>query len=194
MKNWKTFLGGILAGLLLTGLFRFITLPRNQQTFKLATVTADLSPKPEATTSLVHVHVAGAVVNPGVYGLPEGAYLQQAIDAANGTLPGARTDLLNLAALLIDGQRVYVPSQDEQTELESNQRSMEIEAGGTININTASLEELVSLPGIGEVRAKAIIAYRTENGYFMTIEDLLKVNGIGSVTFEEIREYITVSP
>ena len=71
---------------------------------------------------------------------------------------------------------------------------MEIEAGGTININTASLEELVSLPGIGEVRAKAIIAYRTENGYFMTIEDLLKVNGIGSVTFEEIREYITVSP
>ena len=194
MKNWKTFLGGLLAGLLLTGLFRFITLPRNQQTFTLATVTADQSPKPEATNSLIHVHVAGAVVNPGVYGLPEGAYLQQAIDAANGSLPGARTDLLNLAALLIDGQRLYIPSQDEQTELETSQRSLEIEVGGTININTASLEELESLPGIGEVRAKAIIAYRTKNGFFLTVEDLLEVNGIGSVTFEEIREYITVSP
>ncbi len=77
---------------------------------------------------------------------------------------------------------------------EGDQRSLEVSLGNLININTATQEELDTLPGIGSVRANAIIVYRTENGFFMTIEDLLKVEGIGETTFNELKEFITVTP
>lgn len=195
MKNWKWLLGGILLGLLLSGLYRLVSLPQNTQSFTLVTVTPNLTPEPSPTVSLIQVHVVGQVNLPGVYSLPEGANVQDAIDAAQGPTELAQQDLLNLAATLTDGQRVYIPSKDEaQVDLDSDQRSLGVTLDSLININTASQEELDTLPGIGSVRAKAIIAYRTQNGFFMTIDDLLKVEGIGETTFNELKDFITVSP
>lgn len=195
MKNWKWLLGGILLGLLLSGLYRLVSLPQNTQSFTLVTVTPNLTPEPSPTVSLIQVHVVGQVNLPGVYSLPEGANVQDAIDAAQGPTELAQQDLLNLASTLTDGQRVYIPSKEEaQVDLDSDQRSLGVTLDSLININTASQEELDTLPGIGSVRAKAIIAYRTQNGFFMTIDDLLKVEGIGETTFNELKDFITVSP
>ncbi len=194
MKNWKWLLGGILLGLLLSGLFRLLSLPQNEQRFTLVTVTPNLTPEPSPTVSLIQVHVAGEVKQPGLYSLPEGANVQDAIDAAQGPTEIARQDLLNLAAPLVDGQRIYVPSSEESQSTESGQRSLETTLASLVNINTANQEELESLPGIGSVRAKAIIAYRTQNGYFLSIEELLNVEGIGESTYNELKEFITVSP
>ncbi|MDD4577974.1 MAG: helix-hairpin-helix domain-containing protein, partial [Anaerolineaceae bacterium] len=139
--------------------------------------------------------VAGEVKVPGVYTLPDGATIQDAIEVAQGPTQKARADLLNLAAPLTDGQRIYIPSaEDAQSAQENNERSLEINIGSLVNINTASKEELESLPGIGNVRAEAIIAYRTQNGYFLAIEDLMKVDGIGQATFEALKHLITISP
>lgn len=194
-NNWKWLIGGILLGFLLSGLYRLVNLPRDIQSFTLVTITPNLTPDPSPTVSLIQVHVAGEVISPGVYTLPEGAILQDAIDAAQGPTAQAREDLLNLAAILTDGQRIYIPSSEElQPFLDTDQRNLEVDAGTLVNVNTASQEELESLPGIGSVRAKAIIVYRTENGFFLTIEDLLKVDGIGETTFNELIELITVSP
>jgi len=194
MKSWKWLLGGILLGLLLSGLYRFVSLPQNDQGFILVTVTPNLTPEPSPTLSLIQVHVTGEVKLPGVYHLPEGAIVQDAIDAAQGPTEQAREDLLNLATKLTDGQRVYIPSLEQPEAAENDQRSMEITLETLVNINTADQEQLESLPGIGSVRAKAIIAYRTLNGYFLTIEDLLKVDGIGETTFDGLKQLITVSP
>jgi competence protein ComEA len=194
MKSWKWLLGGILLGLLLSGLYRFVSLPQNDQGFILVTVTPNLTPEPSPTLSLIQVHVTGEVKLPGVYHLPEGAIVQDAIDAAQGPTEQAREDLLNLATKLTDGQRVYIPSLEQPEAAENDQRSLEITLETLVNINTADQEQLESLPGIGSVRAKAIIAYRTLNGYFLTIEDLLKVDGIGETTFDGLKQLITVSP
>ena len=194
MKHWKWLLAGILIGLLLSGLFRLVSLPKNAQSFTLVTITPNLTPEPGPTASLIQVHVAGEVKLPGVYTLPEGAIVQDAIDAAQGPAAKAREDLLNLAAILSDGQRIYVPSSEETTTVDSGQRSLDANPGSLVNINTASQEELESLPGIGTVRAEAIIAYRTNNGYFLSIDDLLKVDGIGETTFNALKQLITVSP
>ena len=195
MKNWKWLLGGILLGLLLSGLLRLLSLPQNSQSFTLVTVTPNLTPEPSPTVSMIQVHVVGEVKLPGVYSLPEGANVQDAINAAQGPTEFSQQDLLNLAATLDDGQRVYIPSKEEaQVDVDSDQRNLELSLDNLVNINTASQEELDTLPGIGSVRAKAIIAYRTENGFFMNIEDLMKVEGIGETLFSELKDLITVSP
>jgi len=193
--NWKWLIGGILLGLLMSGLYKLVNLPQDAQSFTLVTITPNLTPDPSPTVSLIHVHIAGEVKAPGVYTLPDGAIVQDAIDAAKGPTAQAREDLLNLAAILTDGQRIYIPSLEEvQPSLDTGQRNTEMNAGVLVNINTASQYELESLPGIGSVRAKAIIAYRTENGFFLAIEDLIKVDGIGETTFNELQQLITVSP
>lgn len=195
MKSWKWLLGGILVGLLISGLFSLFRLPQKGQSLTLVTVTPNLTPDPSPTFSMIQVHVAGEVNMPGLYTLPEDANVQDAIDAAQGPTEAAREDLLNLAAPLTDGQRIYIPaSEDAQTTYEGDQRGQEFSLTNLININTADQEQLETLPGIGSVRANAIIAYRTQNGYFLTIEELLKVDGIGESTFNELKEFITVSP
>ncbi len=193
--NWKWLIGGILLGLLMSGLYKLVNLPQDAQSFTLVTITPNLTPDPSPTVSLIHVHIAGEVKAPGVYTLPDGAIVQDAIDAAKGPTAQAREDLLNLAAILTDGQRIYIPSLEEvQPSMDTGQRNTEMNAGALVNINTANQYELESLPGIGSVRAKAIIAYRTENGFFLAIEDLIKVDGIGETTFNELQQLITVSP
>lgn len=162
------------------------------------TAAADTSASEEnaaAASGEVVVHVTGAVSAPGVYTLPSDARVDDAVRAAGAT---AEADLsqLNLAQKLADGQKITVPtigsastSAGEGTATTPADASSD---GALVNINTASLEELETLPSIGEVRAQAIITYRETNGGFRTIEELQEVSGIGEKIFADVAPYITV--
>ena len=143
--------------------------------------------KTETSVSWCYVHVCGAVRTPGVYELAEGSRGCDAIAAAGGFTEQAAEDFLNLAQPVWDGQKLYVPGQEEAKVLsESGQEN------GRININTASREQLMTLPGIGEARAEAILKYRREAGPFLVIEDIMKVSGIKEAAFLKIKDDITV--
>ncbi len=196
MKYWKQVLGGILTGLLLSGLVRLFTLPKTDQPITVVTMTPNLTPDPTAIIEMIKVQVAGSVNQPGVYELAKGSNIDDAIQAAGGPSATAKTDLINLVTVLEDGQRIYIPGMDDtpSSDLDQNQRSVELSLAGVININTASQQELESLPGIGAVKAKAIIEYRTQNGYFLSIDDLVKVSGIGQSILNQVKDFITVTP
>jgi competence protein ComEA len=151
------------------------------------------------------VHIAGQVENPGVYELPSGSRVWDGVQAAGGFTEDADPDRINLAALLEDGCKVTIPKAGEEDTANWYEEASEnpgIQDGGTsrkgeeaeglININQASASELATLPGIGEVRAEAIIAYRTAHGSFRSIEEIMNVSGIKEGLFEKIRGYITV--
>lgn len=148
---------------------------------------ASASPSPEVP---VLVDVAGWVRRPGVYEFAEGARVIDAIDAAGGARPGAFLQALNLAAPLMDGTQILVPREgDEAVAAPAGDGVVE---GGLVNVNTASATELEVLPGIGEVIAQRIIDYRTANGPFTTVDQLLDVSGIGDSILESIRDLVTV--
>lgn len=138
------------------------------------------------------VHISGAVQRPGVYYLEEGDRVLHVIQRGGGPSLDGDLHRLNLAAPLYDGQKIVVPvkGQEEQTvEL------LEGGGGGTthrININTSSLKELETLPGVGPSRAQAILDYRQQEGPFSTREELMNVSGIGEKTFETLQELITL--
>ena len=150
-------------------------------------------------TSAIWVDVSGAVKNPGVYKLENDARIFQAIEAAGGFSEDADLQLLNQAAEISDGEKIFVYTKEETQTLKEQGISSEQEKENAekaeeakININQASLEELQEIPGIGEARAQAIIAYREETGGFGSIEDIQQVSGIKGKTFEKIEPYITV--
>ncbi len=137
----------------------------------------------------LQVHVTGAVLRPGVYTLAKGARVGDAITSAGGALPDALLHGINLAKPLFDGEQIHVA----QAALSDSTSKNEAEsAAKLININTASAAELETLPGIGPVKAQAIIEYRQQHGAFARIEDLTKVSGIGAKTFEGLKHLITV--
>lgn len=140
------------------------------------------------------VHITGQVVNPGIVKLKDGARVIDAIEAAGGATQEANLSLINLAYILEDGMKIYVPSIKDKEEIEivSSQRSNGSNKVVRVNINTASSTELEKLPGVGSSIASRIIAYRTENGKFSTIEDLKNVNGIGESKFNNIKAYVYV--
>jgi len=136
----------------------------------------------------VPVYVSGAVRQPGVYWLKDGAIAQDAVQAAGGPDEGADLAAVNLAARVAAGAQVHVPQEGELPA----QPSRAVNAGGLVNINTASAEELESLPGIGPALAGRILAYRDQHGPFSTIEELMNVSGIGERTLESLRLLVTV--
>lgn len=156
----------------------------------------------------IAVYVCGEVKNPGVYELTDGMRICDAIEAAGGFTKQAGREYWNLAQLLTDGQMLCVP-----TEAEAKKREAEVsevprttsdtggqkgtssggDAGALVNINTADATLLTSIPGIGQVRAEAVITYRQEHGSFQSIEDIKKVSGIGDALFAKMKDYITVS-
>ena len=142
----------------------------------------------------IYVHVCGAVKVPGVYQLEEGSRSIDAVEAAGGFEEGAAVDFLNLAQQLTDGQRLYVPDREEAAGmgLLEDPGMGGTADNGRVNINTASREQLMTLSGIGEARAEAIIAYRREAGPFLVIEDIMKVPGIKEAAFQKIKDDITV--
>ena len=138
------------------------------------------------------VHVAGAVQNPGVYTLQDGSRVEDAITRAQ-LLPQSDADALNRAALLSDGQKIVVPFVDEaQTSNPSTESETGTMPNDKVNLNHATLAQLMTLPGIGEVKAQAIMQYRQEHNGFQTIDQLLQVSGIGSAIYSQIADLVCV--
>ena len=138
---------------------------------------------------MIYAHICGAVVSPGVYGLPEGSRISDGIAAAGGFAEDADTEYYNLALLMEDGMQVRVPTVEEA---ESLRAAAADSSDGLVNINTAGLDELMSLPGIGEVKAEAIIEYRSRNGPFEDISDIMRVSGIKESAYQQIQYRIKV--
>ncbi len=191
MKPWQQTLAGFLLGLVVVGAILLVVSPQRGQPMALVTLTPNLTPEPSATPKLIRIHITGAVTIPGVYTLPESARLEEAIQAAGGLQAEADPQLLNLAAVLVDGQRIFIPVAQEVT-LTTDGKELNLETQSLVNINTASLSELDGLPGIGEVKAQAIIDYRQKNGLFTSLEDLMKVEGISQSLYEKLAALITL--
>jgi competence protein ComEA len=151
---------------------------------------------PPATPSpaALFVHVAGWVRRPGVFELHEGERVIDAIEAAGGARPAASLDGLNLAAPLADGTQILVPKQ--ATEGSATTVPGVPDSSGTdpakVNVNTADVTQLETLPGIGVVLAQTIVDHREENGPFSSVDELEDVSGIGPATLEEIRDLVTL--
>lgn len=186
---------GVLIGILALGVLWLVgSQPRGEP--------ISLSPPP--TPLPLVVHVSGSVTHPGVYTLSTGSRVKDAIEAAGGLLPEADDQRLNLAAQLQDGDLIWIPAIPQafanppakiatETPKDSSLLKPSAASDGLININTATLEELDTLPGIGRVKAQNIIDHRDTNGPFMTIEAIQEVNGIGPVTYEHLKDLITVA-
>lgn len=154
-----------------------------------------ISPGDLKTQEIV-VHVAGAVARPGVYRLPEGSRAVDAVDAA-GPAADARLDLINLAAPLVDGQKVQVPGESDLSAPSSAGLSSGTSGGwnsspAAVNINTADQAQLETLPGIGPSLAGRIIQYRESNGPYRSTEDIKNVSGIGDVRYNQLKDLISV--
>ena len=145
------------------------------------------------------VHVAGAVKSPGVYRLRQGARVNDGVDAAGGATTSADLDSVNLATLVNEGEQIYIPKRGEKPRTITSRPQLSVGdaasnrvtgdgevAARVININLASATQLEQLPGVGPATANAIVAYREKYGAFNTVEDLLKVRGIGPAKLSEI--------
>jgi len=172
----------------------------------------DAPAKESAPPQMVFIDIGGAVADPGVIAMPAGSRISDAIEAAGGLTEEAETKEINRATKLADGDKIYIPTKDEVrqgnfpqgagsgggtagTASASNTAgaaSANGGAAGLVNINTANQAALETLPGVGPAIAQRILDFRTRNGAFPTIEALMNVSGIGSKTFEKLRDKITV--
>lgn len=179
-----------------------------------STDRTELSDASSEETKTLVVHICGAVSAPGVYELPAGSRIIDAVEAGGGFLPEAEEACCNLAEEIVDGCQIYIMTKSEscadgQTEKKAgiqtspdgdmqttdrNVRSNSAPAleNGLVNLNTADVAALMTLPGIGESRAKAIISYREQHGEFAKIEDIMKISGIKQAAFSKIKDKITV--
>lgn len=185
LERYRVPIVGVLSVLLVTaGAVIYVRRPATQP---IEIVERSLTSVPSSVE--LAVYVTGAVVNPGVYYLPEESRVQDALEAAGGPTLSADLDRVNLAERVHDEDQIYFPEIGEE-----NVPSTRI--GGTgeglVNINTASIGELEGLPGIGPALAQSIVDYREAHGPFNTLEEIMDVQGIGQGVFEDIRELITV--
>lgn len=141
----------------------------------------------------VAVYICGAVKMPGVYEFPEGTRIDEVIQAAGGMTAHAQQEYLNQAQVIVDGEKIYLPTMDEVAQgdfiIDSSSSSQD---NGKINLNTASKEQLMTLTGVGEAKAQSILSYREQNGFFSEIEDIMKISGIKDAVFQTIKEAICV--
>ena len=157
-------------------------------------VTTMLAEKTEVSTTqetVIFVDIKGEVRNPGVYQMKVGDRVKDALEAAGGLTAEADSQKVNLAKRLEDQMVIVVPKVGEEAEeIPAGETRNEATKEGKVNINTATVEELKTLKGVGEKKAEAIIEYRKKNGSFKTKEDLMKVRGIGKKLFESFQERI----
>ena len=196
-ESWSlTVKGAVIGGVLLLlvgvgGLFS-----KKEEAVEDVTVveTTMLAEKTEVSTTqeaVIFVDIKGAVKNPGVYQMKAGDRVKDALDAAGGLTGEADSQKVNLAQRVEDQMVIVVPKVGEEaTEIPAGGTSKEASKDGKVNINTATVEELKTLKGVGEKKAEAIIEYRKKNGSFKTKEDLMKVRGIGKKLFESFQERI----
>ena len=161
---------------------------------QIATAPPTPTPAPTSTPAPVRIYVSGAVPHPDVYQLPPGSIVKDAVTAAGGSLPTADLARVNLAQQLRDQQQVHIPLVGETPAPvgSSVQASIHSSGGDCVDINSATLEELDELPGIGPAYAQRIIEYRTAHGSFQNVEELTQVKGIGPATLQEIRDLACV--
>lgn len=184
---------------------------RNEDIFKedkVVTISDEIFVK-----EFIFIDIKGAVKNPGVYKLEKGSRVIDAINVSGGLLKNANTMYMNLSKVLFDSDIIKVYTNDEIEEafkeekveiiepciceevicdLDNNEQNNDKNVNSKININTASVQELDTLNGIGEAKAKAIFEYRNSNGNFSKIEDIMNVSGISETLFEKIKAFITV--
>ena len=139
----------------------------------------------EDVSDTIFVYVCGAVVNEGVYELPEGSRGYEAIQMAGGFTEVAVTTAVNQAAMLQDEMTLYVPNYSEYVEDQGAD-------DGKVNLNLASKEELMTLPGVGESKADSIISYREEHNGFESIEEIMEITGIKEGLFNKVKDYIKI--
>lgn len=165
-----------------------------------AAMTAASTAEETGDIASVCVYVCGEVVVPGVYELTAGARIYEAVQLAGGLTPDADDAAINLAEPATDGMMIRIPAEGSEEAIEAEAAyttgAQAAAAGGQalVNINTADAAALETLPGIGESKAAAIIAYRQEHGRFAGIEELKNVSGIGDSTYERLSSLITVTP
>lgn len=189
MKQILNVVIGVVAGFLLAGaVLLVVRLPGGKP--------VTLEPAPTQTP--ITVHVIGAVVRPGVYTFPQGSRVQDAVTAAGGLLAEANPSLINLAAKLEDGQQLQIPAIGGGVPGAVSTGTgpftvLSTPAANTnlVNINTATVDELDTLPGIGPSTAQKIIDYRVQHGPFSQIEQIMDVSGIGPATFDRLKNLIT---
>ena len=179
-----------------------------------STDRTELSDAPSEEAPTLVVHICGAVAAPGVYELPAGSRIIDAVKAGGGFLPEADEACCNLAEAIEDGCQIYIMTKTEscadgrtekkagiQTSPDGDLQTTDRNVRGNstsalesalVNLNTADTAELMTLPGIGESRAKAIISYREQHGAFAQIEDIMKISGIKEAAFSKIKDKITV--
>lgn len=197
---WRGYVGLSLAWLALLGVVLLVTRRPSAEPIEIIpppTLPPTHTPAPTATPGPLRVDVSGAVQQPGLYTLPPGSLVADAITAAGGPAPDADLDRLNKAMALLDGSQVYVPRTAEVAPAPllnlAPAPTPETSAAAPgpdvrVNINTATLEELDTLPGVGPATAQRIVDGRP----YSTIEDLMRVKGIGQATFDKLKEHITV--
>lgn len=168
---------GIVVGVLLTALVWLTALPPRGNAIELNSAP---------TLQPVMVHVTGAVLSPGLYYLPEGSRVNDAIQAAGGFLETADTSFVNLAGIISDGDKIHIPELMPGLSIGGS--------GLLVNINSATQTELENLPGIGPTLAKRIIDYRNQYGFFDSVDSIKEVPGFGEAVFEQIKDLITVGP
>jgi competence protein ComEA len=181
MKTIVTGVIGVLSGLLLAGAMYFFILPQRGTSIQIMTST----PAP------IICHIDGAVKSPGVYSFSYGDRIENAIEKAGGVIESANVSGINLAARLSDGQKIYVPiieDGDPPIILTPDNSPLLL-----VNINTADVEQLSQLPGIGQNKAQVIVDYRGTYGNFLNVMDLLNVPGIGQSIFDKIEPMITIN-
>ena len=185
-------IGGIL--LILVGVGGLFS--KKEESVEETTVveTTMLAEKSEVSTTqetVIFVDIKGAVKNPGVYQMKVGDRVKDALEAAGGLTEEADSQKVNLAKRLEDQMVIVVPKVGEESEeIPTGETRKEATKEGKVNINTATVEELKTLKGVGEKKAEAIIEYRKKNGSFKTKEDLMKVRGIGKKLFDSFQERI----
>ena len=185
--------------IILTAAVSFIYFYGKSETISIQT-SAKTKEKDAAETDVhdnssdtVFVDVSGCVKKPGVYELPFGSRIFEAIEEAGGFTKNADTALINQAESITDGMKINVPDKKDKSKNASGNTSQEqAGSGGMININTADSTELQQITGVGPVTAEKIIRYREENGSFGTVDDLTNVSGIGEKTLEKMKPQITV--
>ena len=141
---------------------------------------------------LITVDVKGAVKTPGIYDLPVGSRINDAVQKAGGLTDNADSKSINLAQKISDEALVYVPTKEEAANQESYSNATGNKESKKVNLNKASLEELKQVKGLGAKRAQDIIDHRETNGKFKSVDELKKVSGIGAKTIEKLKEYVTV--
>lgn len=173
--------------------------PASAQTGEEETLAQETAPAPEQTSATICVYVCGEVMTPGVYSLPEGARIYEALALAGGLTTAADTGVVNQAQTLTDGMMVRIPAIGESSAPDPVQTAdgttvMNGTSGTSalVNINTADAAQLMTLPGIGEAKAAAILAFRDQHGSFASKEELKSVSGIGDAIYRNLESRIVV--